>query len=146
MKRLSMFAGCLLASACGPNAFDANATYTVTPLDAQVASSNNGAAWDPDNSAPDVQVSLACPGQNAAFTSAVESYQPTWSNGSCTATGAQLRDTGITWHLEDVDLTINDSITAVVTSRLSETVIRSGEADFQDVNAAKSMRFRITQN
>ena len=95
---------------------------------------------------PDVMMTLTCAGGQSTNTSTVESYQPAWCSGGCAATGRALRDSGIVWRLDDVDVTTNDTITANVPTLFPESVISSGEGQVSNVNAAIKVTFRITKN
>ena len=146
LVRAGLLSGLAVLAGCGGAGFDEDASYTVTPVSAEVAASNNGSAWDLDNSPPDVMMTLSCAGGQSTNTSTVESYQPAWGSGGCAATGRALRDSGIVWRLDDVDVTTNDTITANVPTLFPESVISSGEGQVSNVNAAIKVTFRITKN
>ncbi len=116
---------CKTDQACG---VDPNSVWRVQPVSAQIASSNNGTSWDGDGSAPDVFVLMQCPGSSySVSTSEVESYNPTWSSGGCTAKAGQLMAEPWVFQLWDSDLTSDDTITGALGFRFTEEHLIAGK-------------------
>lgn len=115
---------CKTDQTCG---VDPNGVWLVQPASAQIASSNNGSSWDGDGSPPDVFVQLACPGDTTAHTTPeVESYNPAWTSGGCTAKASQLLATGWGFQLWDSDVSANDTITGVLVGQITEAQLLAG--------------------
>ncbi|NOK01371.1 MULTISPECIES: hypothetical protein [Myxococcus] len=119
---------CKADQTCG---VDPDGVWRVQPVSAQIATTNNGSAWDADSSPPDVFVEMACPGGSSVFISdVVQSYTPAWTTGGCTARASQLMAEQWAFRLWDEDLASDDTITEVLGTRFTEQHFAAGTVTF----------------
>jgi len=134
---------CKADQTCG---VEPSSVWQVQPVSAVIASNNNGSAWDGDGSAPDVAVAMRCPGSSSSFSTAqVESYTPTWTAGSCTATASQLLADPWVFQLFDIDLVSNDTITGPLGYRFLETDLLAGSVTLGPSGGMTSLTVRVTK-
>lgn len=119
---------CKTDQTCG---VDPNSTWRVQPVSARIAANNNGSSWDGEGSAPDVFVAMRCPGSDTvSSTSEMESYNPTWTTGGCTAKAGQLMAEQWVFQLWDSDVSSNDTITGPLGARFTEQNFTAGTVSF----------------
>ncbi|MBL9037865.1 MAG: hypothetical protein JNG84_05050 [Archangium sp.] len=120
---------CSSSQAC---AFDGAAMWKVQPLSATIKNNNNGASWDPDDSAPDAYVELYCPMNATQRTTATptvnDSYTPTWSADGCVVSASALTANGFAYQVLDGDTLSNDSITQKISVVVTEADLAAGRA------------------
>lgn len=136
---------CRADQACG---VDPESTWLVQPVSATIASSNNGTAWDGDNSGPDVKVYGWCPDTSASATAtpeASDTYTPTWSTGGCTAKAKDLLADGWGFQVIDVDLVNDDTITARLKVTLREQDFVQGGFSLQPTGGLTALQVRLTK-
>ncbi len=125
-------------------AVDPNSVWKVQPFSAQITATNNGTAWDSDGSPPDVYVSMLCPGAaSPTFTSQVQSYTPTWSNGGCTAKASALLSQDFTFHLGDSDVISDDVITGSLVHLATEAELVAGSYTGQATQGLLTLTFHF---
>src|SRR5690349_11700055 len=106
---------------------DPASMWIFQPRSATIASNDDGGSWDIDGSAPDVIVRSECPSGTSAETIEVESYNPTWSAGGCTARADKLVVEGVDVEIFDNDDAIDsDDGVASTTVRLRESDLTAG--------------------
>lgn len=102
---------CKTDQTCG---VDPEGTWKVQPLNAKIATTNQGADWDFGGGAPDPFVTLYCPSTAAAVTSTTptvtDSFTPTWSTGGCVMKAKDLMGLGYAIQAWDEDVSVNDPI------------------------------------
>jgi hypothetical protein len=119
---------CKADQTCG---MDPNSVWRVQPVSARITSSDNGTYWDGDDSAPDVFVWMQCPGAaTSSSTPEVESYNPAWTTGGCTARASQLMAEQWVFQLWDSDVSSNDTITGALGFRFTEEHFTAGTVSF----------------
>lgn len=132
---------CKTDQSCG---VDPNSVWRVQPVSARIASSDNGTYWDGDGSAPDVFVSMLCPGStSASSTFEMESYSPTWTSGGCTARASQLMAESWVFQLWDSDVSSNDTITDVLGFRFTEQHFSAGTVNFGAAGGMTSLTVQL---
>jgi hypothetical protein len=86
----------------------------VQPLSAVITSTNNGASWDGDGSAPDPFIAMICPPGSApkqTSTPAVQdTLQPSWTTGGCVTTAGALLAEPWVFQPYDEDFSAHDPI------------------------------------
>jgi hypothetical protein len=138
--------GADICNSSGQCALDLNSKWIVQPVAAAIESSNNGSSWDGDGSPPDVIVTTTCPGSAASVSEKVESYNPTFSFGSCVATAGQLLNKGVTFSLLDSDLAVNDNITGYVTMAITAADLALGSKGGTPTSGGcKSIQYTLTR-
>jgi hypothetical protein len=113
----------VVCSACGTNqvcktdqtcGVDPNSQWRVQPLSAVITSTNNGASWDGDGSAPDPFIAMICPPGSApkqTSTPAVQdTLQPSWTTGGCVTTAGALLAEPWVFQPYDEDFSAHDPI------------------------------------
>lgn len=132
---------CKTTQTCG---VDPNSVWRVQPVSARISSNNNGSSWDGDGSAPDVFVLMQCPGATSSTsTFEVESYNPTWTTGGCTARASQLMAEQWAFQLWDSDVSSNDTITDVRGVRFTEEQFTAGTISFGAVGGMTSLTVQL---
>lgn len=131
---------CKVDQTCG---VDPNSVWRVQPVSARIASSNNGSSWDGDGSAPDVFVSMQCPGATTSSTAEVESYTPTWTSGGCTARASQLLAERWYFQLWDSDFSVNDTITDMLGFQFTEAHLTAGTITFNASGGMTSLTVQL---
>ena len=94
---------------------DSSSQWSIRPALALIPflDPSDGAAWDADDSEPDVVVELSCPANSApviARTSEISSYMPAWIDGSCSASLEELLKSPVGIKVLDVDAFFDDQI------------------------------------
>jgi hypothetical protein len=131
---------CKTDQTCG---VDPNSVWRVQPVSARITSSNNGSSWDGDGSAPDVFVSMQCPGATYSSTAEVESYTPAWSSGGCTAKASQLLAEQWVFRLWDSDFSSNDTITDAFGFQFTEKHFTAGSVSFGAAGGMTSLTVQL---
>lgn len=138
--------GADVCNASGQCVLDPASKWVVQPVAAAIESSNNGTSWDGDGSPPDVIVTTVCPGGGVGTSEKVESYNPTFSFGSCVATAGDLLAKGVTFSLKDSDLTVDDNITGNVSMAISAADLADGvRTGTPSSGACKSIQYTLTR-
>jgi hypothetical protein len=123
---------------------DPNSVWRVQPVSAQIASSDNGACWDGDCSAPDAFAAMQCPGAaSATSTAEVESYTPAWTTGGCTARASQLLAEPWVFQLWDSDVSVNDAITGPLGFQFTEAHLLGGTITFGAAGGMTSLTVQL---
>lgn len=136
---------CRADQTCG---VDPESTWLVQPVSATIASSNNGTAWDGDNSGPDVKVYMYCPATSStasATPEASDTYTPAWSTGGCTAKAKELLADGWGFQVIDVDLVSDDTITAPLAVTMTESMFIQGGFSLQPVGGLTALQVQLTK-
>jgi hypothetical protein len=131
---------CKTDQTCG---VDPNSVWLIQPIAASITSTNNGSSWDADDSAPDVFVSMQCPGAVATSTPEVESYNPTWTTGGCTTKASALLANQWVFQLWDSDLSSDDTITSALGFQFTEQFLTAGTASFQASGGMTSLTVQL---
>ncbi|MFY0525572.1 hypothetical protein ACN28I_21330 [Archangium gephyra] len=132
---------CKTDQTCG---VDPNSVWRVQPVSARIASSDNGTYWDGDDSAPDVVVSMRCPGSTTyTQTPEVESYTPAWTSGGCTAKASQLLAEPWVFQLWDIDFSSDDTITDSLALRITEEFLTAGTVTLNPSGGMTSMTVQL---
>jgi hypothetical protein len=89
--------------------------WKVQPLDATIKPEDpsDGLDWDADDSPPDVVVEMTCPTNTTTVstrTSEVSSLTPSWTDGGCRSTAAELLKSPVVIKVLDVDFSFDDQI------------------------------------
>lgn len=126
---------------------DPESTWKVQPASATIKNNNNGAQWDPDNSAPDAKVELYCP-QNAtdktSETDTVDdSYSPTWSSGGCVLKASELLSGGFAYQVIDADVLGGDPITQKVNVTVTEDDLLAGVSQAVPSDGLTALRISL---
>jgi hypothetical protein len=137
---------CRVDQTCG---VDPDSTWLLQPSSASIKSTNNGASWDGDGSAPDPRVALQCPagvaGQAFVATNTTaevsDSYHPTWTTGGCSMKARDLLSSGFTYQLIDVDPTSDDTITQPYIVKPNEAVFVTGSFALPGADGMDSLTF-----
>lgn len=109
---------------------EANAQWTLQPKEAKIPPTKpNGDHWDTDKSPPEVILTLDCPKDGKVTqvkTKEVSSFTPTFTQGNCTTTAAELLKAAIHIKMVDMDfLGFTDDI-LVTDHTLTEEDLRKG--------------------
>ncbi|MET0405068.1 MAG: hypothetical protein ABW123_21810 [Cystobacter sp.] len=131
---------CKMDQTCG---VDPNGVWLVQPISARITPDNNGSAWDGDGSPPDVFISMWCPGSLDTLTSEVESYNPTWTSGGCTAKASELLANRWLFQLWDSDISSDDTITNTLGFQFTEQILLAGTASFQASGGLTSLTVQL---
>jgi hypothetical protein len=101
--------------------------------------------WDTDGSAPDVVITVYCPanGGPAVPSTEVESFTPTWPNGSCVLKASELMGAGIGWTVDDIDVIGSESITGFTTTTLTDADISAGQKVLGVTGGVNSLTFKL---
>jgi hypothetical protein len=132
---------CLPTLACG---LDPAQQWDVLLVSAVVKPTNNGAAWDPDGSAPDPYGSFL----DGAIKTTVrqDTYTPAWNPAEGTfGTSADLL-AGFHFQLWDSDVLVDDPITANYNITAVDSNFASGTLILGPVDGAESITFSITKH
>ncbi|QRN95694.1 hypothetical protein JRI60_42690 [Archangium violaceum] len=132
---------CKTDQTCG---VDPSSEWLVQPVSARITSNNNGSSWDGEGSAPDVFVAMRCPGSDTvSSTSEMESYNPTWTTGGCTAKASQLLADPWVFQLWDSDVSSNDTITGTLGFRFTEQHLIAGTVTLGASGGMTSMTVQL---
>jgi len=132
---------CKTDQTCG---VDPEGVWRVQPLSAQIAADNNGTAWDGDGSAPDVSISMLCPGTTThTATSEVESYTPAWTSGGCTAKAGQLLAEPWVFQVWDIDFSSHDTITGGLWFKFTEAHFTAGTVTLGASGGLTSLKVQL---
>ncbi|WP_155893394.1 hypothetical protein [Cystobacter fuscus] len=108
----------------------------------------DGESWDADGSAPDVVIELGCPMAGVVVnrrTSESVSYMPTWVDGACVTTAAELLKTPVSINVIDVDAFFDDPIfTTSYSFKEADFVNGSVEIPISSDGVSK-LKLRLTQ-
>ncbi len=138
------------AQACG---FDPQSMWRLHPSTARVAPTKlSGSGWDPGGAAPDPYVQLFCPATSSSFTdrtaSASTTLTPSWSDGECVMTAAQLMSTGFAFAVYDADGLLggaDDLIAPKTTVMVSGADLMAGTLTRGPVSALTSITFTFSR-
>ncbi len=135
-----------ICNSSGQCVLDPSAKWIVRPVSAVIESNDNGKNWDGDGSPPDVIVTTVCPDGSVGTSEKVESYNPSFSLGSCVATAGDLIAKGITFSVKDSDLTVDDSITGNVSMAISTADLAAGvRVGSMSSGGCKSIQYTLTR-
>ncbi|MEW5848905.1 MAG: hypothetical protein AB2A00_08825 [Myxococcota bacterium] len=137
MKRLASLGLAAVAAgvtvscgALGPSGpeLDPNAVFEIQPISAVIASTkDNGDAWDPDNSPPDISMRMWCTDGSSVTAEEMETFEPRWTSGSCTSTVGRFQDSGVAIEIQDLDPAGNDQVLPRIGIRPSNAEFLAGE-------------------
>ncbi|MCY1074755.1 hypothetical protein [Archangium lansingense] len=132
---------CRTDQTCG---VDPDSVWRVQPVSARIASNDNGTYWDGDGSAPDVVVTMRCPGSTSVTeTPEVESYTPAWTSGGCTARASQLLAEPWVFQVWDIDVSSNDTITGGLAFQLTEQHLSAGTVNLGASGGMTSLTLQL---
>ena len=136
----SEFERCGSAQTCE---LDPAITWLARPTSAAVKHQS----WD--DSPPDVELALWCPATHAmanGFSPKVQdSYDPTWSEGGCTGSSADLITGGFGFTATDVDFFDDDEVCPFTTLPVTEADLRAGMLQMTSTCGFDSLTITLTK-
>lgn len=148
-------AQCMMNQACANQTcgLDPQSMWRIHPTMGQVTmKKTNGDNWDGFGGAPDPYVNLYCPATAASITDtsseASNTLSPTWTDGECVVTAAQLLADGFAFSVYDADGFFggaDDSIIGKTTVTVTMADLMAGSRAHGPGSALVSISFSLTR-
>lgn len=131
------YQACLPTQQCG---LRPSQSWLLGAVSAQIASTNNGTAWDADSSGPDPYVLFDGTDRTAVQQ---DTYSPTWNQGYIYT--AQQLQAGVRIQVFDKDLVNDDPISAARVLQLRDADFARGGVILTNWDGVRSITFALQQ-